>query len=154
MPKIDLDALPSITGTSYPHPFDRIVTGRSRKVLGDAAGLSQFGVNMTRLKPGAGSSHRHWHACEDEFIYVISGEATLIEDSGETVMRAGDAAAFKAGVLIGHHLVNRSGEDVVYLEVGTRSEEDVSTYSDPEIDLKMIKSGGAWKPHHKNGDPY
>ena len=154
MPKIDLEALPSIEGTVYPSPYDQIVKGRSKRVLGDAAGLTQFGVNMTRLKPGAGSSHRHWHAHEDEFIFIVSGEATLVEDDAETILRAGDAAAFKAGVAIGHHLLNRSSADVVYLEVGTRSEKDVSTYSDPHVDLKMIKTDGEWKPFRKNGEPY
>jgi len=154
MPKIDLDQLPAIEGTGYPAPYDKIVEGRSRKVLGDAGGLDQFGVNMTRLKPGAGSSHRHWHAKEDEFIYIISGEATLVEDDAESILRAGDAATFKAGVENGHQLLNRSQSDVVYLEVGTRTNDDVSTYTDATVDMKMVKIDGAWQPHHKNGEPY
>lgn len=154
MPKIDLTAIPVLSGTIYPSPYDQAVEGRSKQLLGDAGGLDQFGVNLTRLAPGAASAHRHWHAKEDEFIYIVSGQAVLVEDDGETSMHAGEAATFKAGVASGHHLVNRSGEDVVYLEVGTRSHDDVSSYTDPEIDLQMRKIDGAWVPHKKNGARY
>ncbi len=115
MPKIDISALPLRTGTGYPEPLRDMVKGRERKALGDAAGLTQFGVNYTRLKPGAASAHRHWHETEDELVYVLEGELVLVEDDGETTLRAGDAAAFKAGVDNGHHLVNRSGRDALLL---------------------------------------
>ncbi|MEL6212609.1 MAG: cupin domain-containing protein [Pseudomonadota bacterium] len=154
MPKIDINALPALSGTSYPSPYDRVVKGRSKKILGDAAGLDQFGVNLTRLAPGAASAHRHWHQNEDEFVFIVEGEGVLVEDDGETTLRAGAAAAFKAGVANGHQIVNRSERDVVFLEIGTRSRDDVSTYSDPGVDLQMRKIDGAWKPHRKNGDPF
>ena len=109
---------------------------------------------MTRLKPGAGSAHRHWHAKEDEFIFIVEGEAILIEDDGEVVLRAGDVATFKAGVENGHHLINQSDADVVYLEVGTRSDDDVSSYTDPNVDMQMIKRDGNWVAHRKNGEAY
>src|SRR6516165_9442153 len=111
MPKIDIDSLKSDSATGYPGPFRPIVLGRSRKRLGSAAWLTQFGVNLTTLKPGAASAQRHWHAAEDEFVYVLAGEVVLCEDGGEVVMRAGDAAGFKAGVANGHCLMNRSGSD-------------------------------------------
>lgn len=121
MPRIDIDAIEWKGGTGYPEPFRALVEGRVRKRLGDAGGLTQFGVNLTRLGPGSASAHRHWHENEDEFVFILDGEVTLIEDDGETILRAGDAATFKAGVANGHHLVNRSGRDVTYLEIGTRA---------------------------------
>jgi uncharacterized cupin superfamily protein len=124
VPKIDIAKLPTDTRTGYPPPFDRAVIGRERKRLGNAAGLDQFGVNLTTLKPGAASALRHWHAQEDELVFILEGEAVLIEDEGETVLKAGDAAGFKANSGNGHHLVNKSSSDVVYLEVGARSKND------------------------------
>ena len=121
MPKIDIANLPVDVRTNYPAPFTHVVTGRSRKRLGVAAGLDQFGVNLTTLKPGAASALRHWHHKEDELVYVLEGELTLIEDDGETPLKAGDAAGFKASVKNGHHLVNISNRDAVYLEIGSRS---------------------------------
>src|SRR5271157_3718591 len=121
MPKIDISKLPVDTRTGYPPPYDRVVVGRERKRLGNAGGLDQFGVNLTTLKPGAASALRHWHQQEDEFIYMLEGEVVLIEDGGETVLKPGDAVGFKANSRNGHHLVNKSGRDVVYLEIGTRS---------------------------------
>jgi uncharacterized cupin superfamily protein len=108
MPKIDLSALPARSGTTYPEPFAGIVDGREWQSLGATAGLSQFGVNLVRLKPGAASSARHWHEQEDEFVYMIEGELVLVEDEGETIVKPGDAAGFKAGVPNGHHLLNRT----------------------------------------------
>src|SRR5580692_1326060 len=107
MPKIDISKLPTDTRTGYPPPYDRAVVGRERKRLGNAAGLDQFGVNLTVLKPGASSALRHWHAHEDEFIYMLEGELVLIEDDGETTLKPGDAAGFKANSRNGHHLVNK-----------------------------------------------
>lgn len=155
MPKVDLAAAPVKTACAYPPPYDGHCTGRSKVMLGDLGGLSQFGVNLTRLAPGAASAHKHWHKNEDELVYVLEGEAVLVEDDGETVMRAGDVATFKAGVENGHMLVNRSDKDAVFLEVGTRADEEVSSYTDPDVDMKMIKkSGGGWSAYRKSGEPY
>ena len=124
MPKIDIAKLPRSTRTGYPPPYDRVVVGRERKRLGNAVGLDQFGVNLTMLKPGASSALRHWHEREDELVYILEGEVVLIEDEGETVLKPGDAAGFKANSPNGHHLVNRTQRDVVYLEIGTRSKHE------------------------------
>jgi inorganic pyrophosphatase len=121
MPKIDTDKVPLDTATGYPPPFNKAVEGRARKRLSRAAGLTQFGVNICTLRPGAASSQRHWHESEDELVYVLSGEVVLREDGGETVLKSGDAAAWKAGVANGHCLINRSDRDAVFLEVGTRA---------------------------------
>jgi uncharacterized cupin superfamily protein len=152
MPKIDIASLASDSRTGYPEPFRQIVLGRARKRLGDAAGLSQFGVNLTTLKPGAWSAQRHWHAAEDELVYVVAGEVTLCEDGGETVLRAGDAAGFKAGVANGHCLVNRSGADTVYIEIGTRAARERAEY--PDIDMRMERDENRARYLHKSGEPY
>lgn len=152
MPKIDIASLPLDTRTGYPAPFDRIVVGRERRRLGNAAGLDQFGVNLTTLKPGAASAHRHWHEKEDEFVYILDGEVVLIEDAGECLLKAGDAAGFKADSGNGHHLVNRSNRDVVYLEVGTRSKHERVEY--PDVDLMVIRDDQGARYTHKNGEPY
>src|SRR6185369_13860495 len=115
MPKIDIDALPVRTGSGYPAPFDAPCIGRTRRALGDAAGLTQFGVNLQRLAPGAWSSQRHWHTAEDEFVWVLEGEVVLVTDSGEEVLIAGDCAGFKAGAADGHHIQNRSNRDALLL---------------------------------------
>ena len=120
MPKIDIDAAPQRNGTAYPAPYDAPCLARRRRRLGNAVGLTQFGVNLLRLPDGAWSSQRHWHEGEDEFVWVVSGEVVLIEDEGETILRAGDCAGFKAGVPNGHKIENRSGAEAVLLEVGTR----------------------------------
>jgi uncharacterized cupin superfamily protein len=152
MPKLDISNLPIDTRTGYPPPFDRIVVGRERKRLGNAAGLDQFGVNLTTLKPGAASALRHWHEQEDEFIYVLHGELVLIENDGETVLRPGDAAGFKANAPDGHHLVNRTSGDAIYLEVGTRSKHERVDY--PDVDLKVVRDDAGMRYTHKNGEPY
>jgi uncharacterized cupin superfamily protein len=152
MPKIDISKLPTDTRTGYPPPYDRAVVGRERKRLGNAAGLDQFGVNLTTLKPGASSALRHWHEREDEFIYVLEGELVLIEDGGETLLKPGDAAGFKANDPNGHHLVNRSGRDAVLLEIGTRSKHERAEYSD--VDLLVIRDDEGMRYTRKNGEPY
>ena len=152
MPKIDIDDLRADSNTGYPEPFRQIVLGRIRKRLGNAAGLTQFGVNLTTLKPGAASAQRHWHLAEDEFIYVLAGEVVLCEDGGELLMRAGDAAGFKAGVANGHCLINRSDRDAVYLEVGTRAAGERAEY--PDIDLRMERDEKGARYLHKSGEPY
>ena len=118
--RIDVAELAAVVGTLYPSPFDAPCRARQRRKLGDAAGLSQFGVNLLRLPPGAWSSQRHWHTGGDEFVYVLSGEVVLVTDGGEEILRAGDAAGFPAGDSNGHCLQNRSGSDVQVLEIGTR----------------------------------
>ena len=120
--RIDPKNLPAHTGTYYPPPYDQPCRARTRAKLGDAAGLTQFGVNLLRLAPGVWSSQRHWHLKEDEFVYVLEGEVVLVTDAGEEVLKAGDCAGFKAGEQDGHHLQNRSDRDVLLLEVGTRIE--------------------------------
>jgi len=152
MPKIDIDNIPLDTSTGYPPPFNAAVEGRARKRLGNAAGLDQFGVNICTLKPGAASSQRHWQHNEDEFVYVLAGEVVLREDDGETVLKAGDAAAWKAGVANGHCLTNRSDRDAVILEVGTRAPREKVTYSD--IDMLFEREGASRRYTHKNGQPY
>lgn len=152
MPKIDIAKLPVDTRTGYPPPFDRVVLGRERRRLGNAAGLDQFGVNLTTLKPGAASALRHWHEQEDELIFVLEGEVVLIEDEGETVLKPGDAAGFKANNPNGHHLVNKSSRDVVFLEVGTRSKHERAHYSD--VDMMAVRDGKGMGFTHKNGEPY
>ena len=152
MPKIDIDRLPVDGLSTYPEPFNRVVAGRSRKRLGVAAGLDQFGVNLTTLKPGAASALRHWHEREDELVFVLEGELTLIEDAGETPLRAGEAAGFKANVANGHHLVNKSNRDAVYLEIGTRSKHERAEY--PDVDLVVVRDETGGHYMHKDGKPY
>jgi uncharacterized cupin superfamily protein len=153
MPKIDIDGLKIESGSGYPEPFRKVVEGRSRKRLGNAAGLTQLGVNLTTLKPGAASALRHWHAAEDEFVYILAGEVMLCEDGGEVVLRPGDAAGFKAGVANGHCLVNRSDRDAVYLEVGTRAAREHAEYPDVDMYAERDEKGGG-RFVHKSGEPY
>jgi uncharacterized cupin superfamily protein len=150
MPKIEVDAVPKRKGSGYPPPFDAPCADRIRQRLGNAGGLADFGVNLMRLPPGNWSSQRHWHSHEDEFVYVLEGELTLIEDGGETVLRAGDCAAFPKNTGNGHHMINRSNAVAVYLEVGSRWAEDMTTCSD--IDMKSANADGRFV--HKDGTPY
>jgi uncharacterized cupin superfamily protein len=150
MPKIDIVAVPERKGTAYPAPFDAPCADRIRQRLGDAGGLTDVGVNLMRLPPGNWSSQRHWHSEEDELVYVLEGELVLIEDGGETVLRAGDCAAFPKNSGNGHHMINRSASTAVYLEVGTRSPTDVITCSD--IDMMSPSADGRFL--HKDGTPY
>ena len=152
MPKIDIARLVIDSRTNYPAPFDRVVQGRERRRLGNAAGLDQFGVNLTTLKPGASSALRHWHEKEDELIYMLEGEVVLVEDGGETVLRAGDAAGFKANSRDGHHLVNRTARNAVYLEIGTRSQHERVEYSD--VDMIAVRDEKGMRFTRKNGEPY
>jgi len=152
MPKIDFANVPVESRSNYPEPFNRVVEGRSRKRIGNAAGLDQFGVNLTTLRPGASSALRHWHEKEDELVYILEGELVLIEDDGETLLKRGDAAGFKANVRNGHHLVNKSGRDAVYLEIGTRSKHERAEY--PDVDLLIIRDDDGMRYTHKDGKPY
>jgi uncharacterized cupin superfamily protein len=155
MAKIDLDKVPVRTGSIYPPPYDAEVAGRSSLRLGDAGGLTQFGVNLVILQPGAKSSMRHWHLHEDEFVMMTEGTCIMLTDAGETPMHPGDCAAFPAGVPDGHCFVNRSAAVAKFLVIGTRAPREVATYSD--IDLKVeVTSGEKGKATfmHKNGQPY
>jgi uncharacterized cupin superfamily protein len=152
MPKIDIANLPVDTRTGYPPPLDRVVQGCERKRLGNAVGLDQFGVNLTTLKPGAASALRHWHENEDELIYVLHGEVVLVEDGGETMLKPGDAAGFKANTPNGHHLINKTGRDAVFLEIGTRAKHETARY--PDVDLMAIRDDSGMRYTRKNGEPY
>jgi uncharacterized cupin superfamily protein len=150
--------IPEATGTSYPPPFDGPVTDRGYRRLGLAFGLSQFGVNLARLAPGVWSSQRHWHALEEEFVYVLEGEVAMITDDGEQLCRAGDCVGFKAGTKDGHHFINRGTKDVVLLLVGSRFDGDSGEY--PDIDMIFTPrdyaapSGPGLGYAHKDGTPY
>ena len=158
MPKIDLEAAPVSKGSMYPPPFDAPCQARSVLRLGPAVGLKQFGIALTTLPPGAWSSQRHWHSHEDEFAYVLSGEVVLVEDTGETVLKPGDCAAWPAGVRNGHHLVNRGAVDATVLVVGARDNADWGEYSD--IDMRFNAGRYERKPgtggtfSRKDGTPY
>ncbi|MCB1388467.1 MAG: cupin domain-containing protein [Rhodobacteraceae bacterium] len=151
MPKIDIATAPYREGSVYPEPYNGQMAGRSSHRLGQAAGLTQFGVNIVYLQPGAVASLRHWHLKEDEFAIVLTGELVLSEDSGETIMRPGDCAAWKAGVAEGHRFVNRSGAEASFLVVGTRAPAEVATYT--EVDMKIeIEGGKARFTYHDGSD--
>jgi uncharacterized cupin superfamily protein len=150
MPKIDVAAVPARMGSGYPPPLDALCAARTRRRLGEAGGLRDFGVNLMTLPPGGWSSQRHWHSHEDEFVYLLEGEATLIEDGGETVLQAGDCATFPKGTGNGHHLVNKTSAMAVYLEVGSRNPHDLTTCSD----VDMMSSNADGRFVHKDGTPY
>jgi uncharacterized cupin superfamily protein len=151
MPKIDIATAPTRVGTAYPAPFNEPCLRRHRTKLGDAVGLDQFGVNLLRLEPGVWSSQRHWHTAEDEFTWVVEGEVVLVDNDGETVLRAGDCAGFKAGVANGHHFQNRSDRDVLLLEIGSRKPaEDGCDY--PDIDLVLRDGEDVYR--HRDGTLY
>jgi len=153
MPKrIDIAALIPVVGTLYPPPFDRPCHARERTKLGDAAGLTQFGVNLLRLPPGAWSSQRHWHTGGDEFVYVLSGEVVLVTDGAEEILGVGDAAGFPAGDTNGHCLQNRSNREAQVLEIGTRVAGDTGYYSD--IDMVAPADGEPAIYTHRDGTPY
>jgi uncharacterized cupin superfamily protein len=149
--KIDVASAKTVTGSRYPPPYHLPCANRVRCCLGDAAGLTQFGVNLTRLPAGAWSSQRHWHSAEDEFVYVVQGELVLVTDDGEEILRVGDCAGFRAGTPDGHHFQNRTTQEAVYLEVGSRRiEHDEVAY--PDIDLRSPKERAGFT--HTDGRPY
>ena len=150
MPRIDVTAVPARQGSGYPKPFDAPCSARTRRRLGEAGGLRDFGVNLMTLPQGGWSSQRHWHSDEDEFVYLLEGEVTLVEDGGETLLRAGYCAAFPKGTGNGHHLINRSSAMAVYLEVGSRNPNDLTTCSD----IDMMSSNADGRFVHKNGSPF
>ena len=138
--------------SAYPAPFGEPLAGREKRALGDPLGLTQFGVNLVTLAQGAWSSQRHWHHEEDEFIFVLEGEVTLVTDQGEQILKPGFAAGFPAGKADGHHLINRGEKPVLYIEVGTRAANEVAEYSD--IDMVARKESGRFVFTRKNGEPY
>ena len=151
MPKIDIDAVPVRTGSNYPEPFNAVCLGSTWRKLGDAVGLSDFGVNLVRLPPGKWSSQRHWHTEEDELVFMLEGEVVLVEDDGDHTLSPGDCAAWKAGVTNGHCLQNRSGADAVYLEIGSRRPQtDACDY--PDLDMVARPAEPFYR--HRDGTPY
>lgn len=149
---IDIEKAPTRVGTVYPAQFKKFGDGRIKHALGEAVGLTRYGVNMVRMPPNTISSARHWHARQDEFIYVLEGEVVLVTDEGESVIGPGAAVGFPAGNANGHHLINRSDDDVVLLEVGDRTPGDQVTYSD--IDMLNTDIDGKRTFTHKDGTPY
>lgn len=151
MPKIELGTAPRRQGTNYPPPYDQPCQRRERLQLGNAAGLTQFGVNLLRLPPGQWSSQRHWHSAEDEFVHVLEGEVVLVSNEGEQILRTGECAGFAAGDANGHHLQNRSNRDALLLEVGSRRPEaDAVDY--PDIDVCCLEGRPGYA--HKDHTPY
>jgi len=151
-PALDPESVPRRTGTLYPKQFQEPLAGRHKRVLGDALGLSHFGVNLVELGPGAWSAQRHWHSQEDEFVYVVSGELTLITDAGRQALRPGMVAGFPAGAADGHHLVNASEAPAAYLEIGDRGDNDKVIY--PDIDMVLSPAPGGRAFFHNDGRPY
>ena len=144
--------LPGRRGTIYPKPLDEGFEGRLKRALTEHLGLTQFGVNLTTLEPGAKSSHRHWHVKEDEFVYVLDGELVLVTNGGEQVLMPSMAAGFPAGDANGHHLINRSAKPATYLEIGSRSLDEDASY--PDVNLRGEKRAGRFRFFHKDGTPY
>ena len=149
---IEAMAVTPVVGSAYPEPFKALVAGRERRPLGDAFGLTNFGVNLLRVPPGCASSQRHWHSRQDELVYVLSGELVLVTDAGEQLLTAGMAAGFPAGRADGHHLVNRSARDAVVIEVGDRMPGDEIDYSDIDMLLRWV--GGEERFVRRDGTPY
>ncbi|MGF1501659.1 MAG: cupin domain-containing protein [Paracoccaceae bacterium] len=143
MPKIDLAAAPKTRGSDYPPPHGAPFADRLRQRLGDAVGLTQFGVSLTALPPGGVSSLRHWHEVEDEAVFVLSGELILVEETGETVLGPGEAAGFKAGVANAHHFINRGSAPATYLEIGSRPAADRCHYADVDL-VAHDADGRSW----------
>lgn len=151
MPKIDIAAARERIGFTYPEPYRSRTGAKHRRVIGEAAGLTQFGANLSTLPPGAQSALRHWHEHEDEFVWIVSGEVVLIENDGETVLRAGDCAGFPAGVPNAHHLVNRSDQPAIFLEVGMRVPIEQAHY--PDDDVAYRRQGETVVYTRKDGSP-
>ena len=152
LPALDPETVEVWTGSTYPEPFAAECRARQKRALGDAVGLKNFGVNLVRMAPGVWSSQRHWHSAQDEFVYVLEGEVVLVTDAGEQTLTPGMAAGFPAGSGDGHHLVNRSDADAVYLEVGDRAQGDDVDY--PDVDMLARWVDGVRKFVRKDGTPY
>jgi uncharacterized cupin superfamily protein len=152
LPALDPARIEQVESSGYPEPYLRAVAGRKRRKLGDAAGLTQFGVNEAELAPGTWSSQRHWHETEDEFVYMLEGELVLITDGGEQILRPGMAAGFPKGKPDGHHLVNRTAKPARYLEIGTRAPTDRVAYSD--IDMRCEGAMGNRRYMRRDGSSF
>ena len=153
MPKIDLDAAPARKGSGYPPPFGAPCATRTRRRLGEAGGLRDFGVNLMTLPPGGWSSQRHWHSHEDEFVYVLEGEVVLVTNEGEQTLRGGMCAGYPAGSKNGHHFINRSQKPAKYLEMGTNVPGDTAFY--PDDDLRLVETENDGMVYaHKDGRRY
>jgi len=146
-------ALPNAKASNYPEPFYSRMLKREKRKLGDLFELQNFGVNLTRLRPGGESSLRHAHTKQDEFVYILEGRPTLVTDAGETELEPGMCAGFRAGTGDAHHLVNRTSADVAYLEVGDRTAGDAASYPDDDIRAEML-AAGKWRFTRKDGTPY
>lgn len=149
MPKVDLAAIEATNRTGYPAPYAEALAGRFYRRIGDHAGLTDFGVSHVTLKPGATSSQRHWHEGEDEMVVMIAGEAVLVEDEGRTIMGPGDLAVFPKGVANGHHLLNESGSDCVFVAVGRKAASDCHY---PDVDMHLDSASGSFR--RKDGTAY
>ncbi len=147
-----MEVPPRLKPSNYPEPFFTMMQGREKRQLGDVFGLANFGVNLTRLKPGARSALRLHHTVQDEFIYILSGHPTLVTDAGETLLQPGMCAGFRAGVPDGHMLINPTQDDVVYIEVGDRLPGDTGAYPDDDLKAEMVD--GKWRFVHKDGSPF
>lgn len=155
MPKVDISTAPEGKGTRYPEPFGKPCEDRQWRALGNAAGLTQFGVNLLTLEPGVWSSQRHWHTHEDEFVWVLEGEVVMITDEGRQLMKAGDCAGFPAGSQNGHHFINESVHPAKLLVMGSRDDQDQCGYPDIDMHLHGERYSGA-APHYtrKDGTPF
>ncbi len=151
-PALDPLSVEPRVGSSYPAPYDEPCRDRLKRTLGDALGLSNYGVNLVHMPPGAWSAQRHWHSHEDEFVYVVEGELTLVTEDGEQLLGAGQVAGFPAGRADGHHLVNKGAAPATYLEIGDRNAEDVCTY--PDIDLHLAPTPDGHVFTDKKAEPY
>ena len=152
LPALDPATVEEVLGSGYPEPYRSRIGGRSKRKLGNACGLTRFGVNLVTLPPGAQSALRHWHTLEDEFVYILSGELVLISAAGEQILRAGMCAGYPAGERDGHHFVNRSATAAQYLEIGNRIEGDNAFY--PDDDLLWVETEGGTIAAHKDGRRY
>jgi len=151
-PRLDPKTVAPRTGSVYPSKLAGPLKGREKRALGNVFDLTQFGVNLTTLAPGTWSAHRHWHENEDEFVFVVEGEITLIDDAGEHLLKPGMCAGFKAGVANGHHLVNKTNAPVTYLEIGTRAPREQAHYSD--VDMLYVRDGNTITVTRKSGEPF
>lgn len=153
LPALDPQSAPERRGSGYPEPFRSRMGERVKRRLGDACGLTRFGVNLVTLGPEGQSALRHWHSHEDEFVYVLEGEVVLVTDEGEQVLRAGDCAGYPAGKPDAHHFINRSDARARYLEIGSRDADDRATYPDDDLQYSKDERGGA-RYAHKDGRAY
>ena len=152
-PALDPRAVEALNRSGYPEPYRSRVLPRFKRRIGDALGLTRIGINYTILTPGRESSMRHWHTHEDEFVFVVEGEVVLCTDTGEQLLTAGMCAGFPAGAPEGHHLINRSAADAVYLEISNRDSADGAHYTDPEVDLRFSPPHARGRFTRRDGTP-